>query len=137
MAKKSTNIGYILPVESVSRKFARRVDTVGNKPTSINAWIGGATTSIASKSAMHSMRNFLVIRKYKRSSLPNANEIWAKQRFTAVSKAVALRRMDLSQITDDQIAFQAQLGQPGCVYSMKAYLWQLEGATYDQDHPRN
>ena len=72
-----------------------------------------------------------------RTTLPSANELLIRNRFSAVSKAVALRKNDLSQITDDQIAFEAQKNQPGGKKTMLAYLWSLEGATYDQAHPRS
>ena len=74
---------------------------------------------------------------YKRTTPLSANEQAIRLRFTAVSKAVALRKNDLSQITDDQIAFEAQKNQPGGKKTMLAYLWSLEGATYDQAHPRS
>ena len=76
-------------------------------------------------------------KKRKRSTLVSAKETAIRLRFTAVSKAVALRKNDLSQITDDQAAFEAQKNQPGGKKTMLAYLWSLEGATYDQAHPRS
>ena len=80
----------------------------------------------------------LYLRKKRKRSTPlSANEQAIRLRFTAVSKAVALRKNDLSQITDDQIAFEAQKNQPGGKKTMLAYLWSLEGATYDQAHPRS
>ena len=74
---------------------------------------------------------------YKRTTPLNANEQAARLRFTAVAQAVAQRKNDLSQITDDQIAFEAQKNQPGGKKTMLAYLWSLEGATYDAAHPRS
>ena len=41
---------------------------------------------------------------------------------------------DLTQITQDQIAFNAQKDQPGGKKTMKSYLWSLEMATYDASH---
>ena len=82
--------------------------------------------------------NRLYLRKQVKRTTPlSANEQAIRLRFTAVSKAVALRKNDLSQITDDQIAFEAQKSQPGGKKTMLAYLWSLEGATYDQAHPRS
>ena len=72
-----------------------------------------------------------------RSTPVSANEQAIRLRFTAVSKGVALRKNDLSQITDDQAAFEAQKNQPGGKKTMLAYLWSLEGATYDAAHPRS
>ena len=82
--------------------------------------------------------NRLYLRKQVKRTTPlSANEQAIRLRFTAVSKAVALRKNDLSQITDDQAAFEAQKNQPGGKKTMLAYLWSLEGATYDQAHPRS
>ena len=81
--------------------------------------------------------NRLYLRKQvKRSTLPSADELDIRARFTAVSRAVALRRKNLTQITDDQIAFRAQKDQPGGCRTMTKYLWKLEGETYDAAHPR-
>ena len=73
---------------------------------------------------------------YKRTTPLSAKETAIRARFTAVSRAVAERKEDLSQITDDQAAFEAQKNQPGGKKTMLAYLWSLEGATYDAAHPR-
>lgn len=137
MAKRITNIGFILPVESVSRKFARRADKVNNKPTGVKAWIGAASSMIPNKLARSMQKNYIVVRKFPRSTMPTADENFYRARFSAVSVAVRDRSQDLTQITQDQIAFQAQLNTPGCVYSMKAYLWKLECAKYDAQHPHN
>ena len=48
----------------------------------------------------------------------------------------ANRAQDLTQITQDQIAFNAQKDQPGGKKTMKKYLWSLEMATYDAAHPQ-
>ena len=79
----------------------------------------------------------LYIRKadvYERSTSPTAGEYAARDRFTAVSRAVALRAKDLNKINADQAAFLAQKDQPGGKKTMKSYLWSLELAAYDQAH---
>ena len=75
-------------------------------------------------------------KKVQRSTLPSADELDIRARFTAVSRAVALRRKDLTKITDDQIAFRAQREQPGGCKTMTKYLWKICGQEYDQAHPR-
>ena len=81
--------------------------------------------------------NRVYIRKQtKRSTALSSNELDIRARFTAVSRAVANRRKDLTKITDDQINFKAQRDQPGGKKTMTAYLWKLEGETYDAAHPR-
>ena len=133
---KLQNIGFVLPVESVSRKFARRVETVGNKATSIPAWIGAAHSTFANKSNTHPVRNYLVVRKMKSNVVITSDITYNRTRFAAVSRTVATRMQDLSQITQDQLAFLAQKDQPGGIKSLKGYVWSLELATYDAAHPK-
>ena len=72
----------------------------------------------------------------KRSTLPTANELLIRQRFAAVKAAVAARKEDMSKVDADQAAFIAQRDTAGGKKTMNAYLWSLEGATYDAAHPR-
>ena len=74
--------------------------------------------------------------RYKRSTPVTSHERDIRNRFSAVSAAVANRAQDLTQITQDQIAFNAQKDTPGGKKTMKKYLWSLEMATYDAAHPQ-
>lgn len=76
-------------------------------------------------------------KKVKRSTPLTSNELDARARFSAVAAAVKARKSDLSQITNDQIAFAAQKDTAGGKKTMKAYLWKVCGAEYDQEHPRS
>ena len=79
----------------------------------------------------------LYIRKgssYERTSPLTSKELDARARFTAVAAAVKARKEDLSQITTDQISFASQKDQAGGKKTMKAYLWKICGAEYDQQH---
>ena len=73
-------------------------------------------------------------KKVERSTSPGANELFARVRFTAVAAAVATRSKDLSKITQDQMAF---IDQAGGKKTLKAWYWMVEGAAYDQEHPRS
>ena len=75
-------------------------------------------------------------KKTKRTAPVGQNESWARMRFTNVAKAVKERRNNLAQISQDQQNFVAQKNEPNGYKTMKAYLWSLEGATYDEQHPR-
>lgn len=75
-------------------------------------------------------------KKVKRSTPLTSNELDARARFSAVAAAVKARKSDLSQITNDQIAFAAQKETAGGKKTMKSYLWSICGAAYDQEHPR-
>ena len=74
--------------------------------------------------------------KVERSTPPTVNELFARQRFAAVKAAVKAREEDLSKVDADQAAFIAQRDTAGGCKTMKAYLWKLEGAIYDEAHPR-
>ena len=79
----------------------------------------------------------LYIRKgdaYNRSTPVLADEMANRQRFAAVSAAVAARAKDVSKISQDQINFNAQKNEPGGLKTMKSYLWSLEKAAYDASH---
>ena len=70
-----------------------------------------------------------------RSTTAGPDELKRRQRFAAVSAAVADRAQDLAKMATDRAAYMAQKDQPGGKKSMKSYLWSLELATYDQAHP--
>jgi len=74
--------------------------------------------------------------RYKRSTPVTADEILQRQRFAAVSRAVATRAKDLAKMGPDKAAFQEQKDSPGGLKTLKSYLWSLEMATYDQAHPQ-
>ena len=79
----------------------------------------------------------LYIRKgasYERTSPLTSQELDARARFSAVAAAVKARKSDLSQITQDQINFASQKDQPDGKKTMRAYLWKICGAEYDQQH---
>ena len=73
----------------------------------------------------------------ERTSPASSNELWARERFGAVCAAVALRKKDLTKVAQDNAAFLAQKDQAGGKKTLRAYLWSLELATYDQAHPRS
>ena len=71
---------------------------------------------------------------YDRKTPVTADELAARARFEAVSKAVALRRKDLMQISNDQAAFEEQKNEANGKKTFKAYLWKVCGDAYDQQH---
>ena len=71
---------------------------------------------------------------YERSTQPTGDELKARERFAAVAAMVKARKGDLSQISADQDAFLAQKDLAGGKKTMKAYLWSVCGAEYDQQH---
>ena len=62
------------------------------------------------------------------------DSINARNRFSAVSRAVKARRKDLSHMAADLQAFNAQKDSPTGKKTMMAYLWYVCGQEYDQAH---
>ena len=73
-------------------------------------------------------------KKVQRSTQPSADELDARERFGAVAAMVALRKKDLSKISQDQIDFLAQKDTVGGKKTMRAYLWMVCAAEYDEQH---
>ena len=69
-----------------------------------------------------------------RSTQPTTKELAVRARFAAVRAMVAERADDLQHISSDQAAFIAQKDTAGGKKSMRAYLWMVCGAEYDQEH---
>lgn len=72
--------------------------------------------------------------RYERSTEPSSEEVAKRERFAAISRAVALRMNDLTKVAQDTAAFKAQKDEPGGYTTMKSYIWSLEKATYDANH---
>ena len=73
--------------------------------------------------------------EYNRSTVPDQDELDARAKFAAVSRAVAARRQNLGTIATDQAAFVAQKDQPDGKKTFTAYLWKVCGDAYDQQNP--
>ena len=71
---------------------------------------------------------------FKRSTALSEDEINARNRFTAVSRAVKARKRDLQYIAQDQLDFMAQKDTAGGAKTMFAYLWKVCGDAYDAQH---
>ena len=72
--------------------------------------------------------------RYDRTGEPSTKELQVRARFAAVRAMVAERADDLSHISSDQAAFIAQKDTAGGKKTMRAYLWMVCGAEYDQEH---
>ena len=73
--------------------------------------------------------------RYKRSTQPSADETMQRLRFGTVGRAVAVRAKSLEHIAEDQANYIAQKDLPNGKKTFKSYLWSLELAAYDQQHP--
>ena len=71
---------------------------------------------------------------YQRSTAPSENEMQARARFRAVQAAVNARAKNLTSLTTDQEAFQAQKDLATGKKTFKAYLWMVCGEAYDAQH---
>jgi len=92
-----------------------------------------ATHRVAATSSPVCTRIYLT-GEFLRTTPVTAEERARRIRFAAVAAAVNQRAKDLNKMTQDQAAFIAQKDQPGGKITMKAYLWSLEMAAYDQAH---
>ena len=90
-----------------------------------------ATHRVAETTNPNCTRIYMV-GEYNRSTPVGAEEVQRRIRFAAVSAAVAARAKDLTKITQDMVAFQAQ--KETGYKTMKSYLWSLEKAAYDAAH---
>ena len=63
--------------------------------------------------------------KVKRSTPVSAEETAARQLFSRIAKAVALRRKNVEQMVQDQQAFQAQKDSPNGYKTIYSYLWHV------------
>ena len=73
----------------------------------------------------------------QRSTPVTSKELRKRIRFAAVAQAVLARGRDLSKISQDQINFLAQRDNIGGKKTMRSYLWSLELASYDAEHPES
>ena len=72
--------------------------------------------------------------KTVRNTPLSAKEQAIRTRFTEVAAMVKARRGDLSKISADQEAFEAQRYSSAGKRTMRAYLWAICGAEYDAQH---
>ena len=71
---------------------------------------------------------------YERNTPLSAKEQTVRTRFTEVAAMVKARQGDLSKISADQEAFEAQRYSSTGKRTMRAYLWAVCGAEYDAQH---
>lgn len=118
MAKFIKNqIGYVLPVEEVNRKFARRADSCAVKQSGLTkvgpkSWIG-AYTYKASRGGLGIVGHQVVIcRKYARTSPVSASELETRSLFTNASKITQAQLKDLMQMAAIQAKATEAMNNP-------------------------
>ena len=82
----------------------------------------------------------LYVRKgntYQRTGDLSEDEVNARLRFSSVRAAVKARAKNLTTITADQEAFEAQRNLSTGKKTFNAYLWKVCGQEYDAQHPKN
>jgi len=82
-------------------------------------------------------RQYFFMRENARSTAPTVNELFFRQRFSAVRALVKARAEDMTKIDADIAAFNAQRNEPGGVQSLNGYYWKVCAEEYDEKHPRN
>ena len=82
----------------------------------------------------------LYVRKadtYQRTGDLSEDEVNARLRFATVRAAVKARAKNLTTITADQEAFEAQRNLSTGKKTFNAYLWKVCGDAYDLEHPKS
>ena len=123
------NVTYSAGIDSVSGALSKP----GNNPQHCCNKMLLATHRVAATTNNHCNRIYLR-KKVERSTPFSADEIAQHARFGAVAAAVAARRKDLTKISADNANFKAQKDTPNGKKTMRAYLWSLELAEYDQNN---
>ena len=115
MAKRLSKIGYILPVESISRKFAPRHETCRAKgaypigPQYLipsKKWLGAATLESFVVGVGAITKNILICRAHGRTSAVTADELMNRSNFEKATKWTNFAMKDLMAISDNQHRFQ-------------------------------
>lgn len=96
------SIAYAPMIESVNRKFARRVDVIGKN---INFYMGGGTRTTTYAGVGPIAKNYMFFRKFASSVGPSTRQIEIQEGFRMASKARTYILKDLSQITKVQQMF--------------------------------
>lgn len=119
--KKLSSIGYVLPVESISRKFALRKEVAGLKDIQTGAstgeigpikFMGGSLRRTFRVGSGLVATNVLFIKKNKRTTPPSADELLARQNFAAASAWANAAKKDLSAITHNQLVWAEIAADP-------------------------
>ena len=76
-------------------------------------------------------------KKFVRSTDLSEDEVNARLRFSTVRAAVKARAKNLTTITADQEAFEAQKNLSTGKKTFNAYLWKVCGQEYDAQHPKS
>lgn len=113
--KKLSKIGYVLPVEQISRKFAPRKHTAaaarnggyGGPDYVIPArkWMGAATVNSYVNGYGDVQKNIFVVRVNGRTSLPTASELSNRSNFTLCRAWMEAAYRDLMAVNANQAKY--------------------------------
>lgn len=109
--RKTENILFHYPVESIRRKFARRKDVAGtvlisNDTTKQNKFFGGARKTYWRAGYGATEMNYTFFKTARRTGAPSAEELELRQIFVAANNGRNHILHDLSQITRVQMLFE-------------------------------
>lgn len=138
-ARKLSTIGYMTPVESISRKFALRKETAGDKLIAVGSgqgkltskFFGGSVRRYYRAGSGQVMTNVLFFKKYGRITAPSVEELQNRQNFSAASKWANAAAKDISAITHNQQIWDELVADPSLScngvyaagYGERAYLF--------------
>ena len=85
-----------------------------------------ATHRVAATTSTHCSRLYMRgLSSVTRSTPVSSDERAQRDRFSAIAKAVNVRRKDLSKVAEDLAAFNAQKDTAGGYKTMRQYLWHI------------
>lgn len=113
--KKMQKINFILPVESISRKFARRVDTCAGEKVALGnkyivpskAWLGAGVRTVRVVGTGIVSYNYFVARKYGRLTPVTSAERNVRMYFQMANQWVVAAMADLMAISANQAKWDA------------------------------
>lgn len=98
MAKRFSTIGLNPMVESVNRKFARRVDTCIDHGFGASTFMGCSSQMVNVVGVGQKQKNVMFFRRPIKPHAPGEGELEARNNFTAASKWVKKYYKDLSYL---------------------------------------
>lgn len=143
MAKKFSTIGLNPMVESVNRKFARRIDTVVDKGFGAATYMGCSSRMVNVVGVGQKQKNVMFFRRpIKLTSAPGEDQLKVRNAFTAASKWVKKYYKDLTYIAPNLAKWNEAIAHPTkSIKGVQAYgktkmrnwMFAIAYACYDQD----
>lgn len=123
MAKRFSTIGLNPMVESINRKFARRIDTVIDKGFGASTYMGCSSRMVNIVGVGQKQQNVMFFRRpIKEVAAPSDDTLKVRNAFTAASKWVKKYYKDLAYISSNMQKWdQARVSPYPSIKGVRAY----------------